>query len=82
MNTQKKYRWKVLHRVLKETTKDKEGFILLPTLMHQKTMHGYPHLPKDPPTFFIMYLTSIYGIQKSEIKLLWRKYKDKINKLL
>ncbi|GAG76048.1 unnamed protein product [marine sediment metagenome] len=41
MNTQKKYRWKVLHRILKETTKDKEGFILLPTLMHQKTMHGY-----------------------------------------
>ena len=40
------------------------------------------HLPKLPPDTFKEYIASVYAIQKSEIKLLWRKYSDKINKLI
>jgi len=84
MNLQKKYRWKVLHRIVKETTFDKEGFIHLPTLIGEgcATFRGYSYLPKDMPSSFFSYLHNIYGLRKNEKNLVWRKYKNKINKLL
>ncbi len=85
MHRQKKYRWKILHRLVKETEIDeKTGSIIIPPVnviapgMFQKRYH----LPKLPPDTFKEYIASVYAIQKSEIKLLWRKYSDKINKLI
>ena len=84
MNQQKKYRWKVLHRIVKETTVDNDGFIHLPTLIGERvdTFRGYPYLPKEMPPSLFSYLHNIYALQKNEKNLLWRKYKDKINKLI
>ena len=84
MNRQKKYRWKVLHRIVKETIIDKEGFIHIPTLIGERvdTFRGHPYLPKDMPRSLFSYLKNIYGLQKNEKYLLWRKYCDKINKLI
>ena len=86
MNKQKKYRWKVLHKIVKETTVDKNGFIHLPTLIGEQggysTFRGYSYLPKDMPPSLFSYLKNIYGLQKNEKYLLWRKYCDKINKLI
>ena len=86
MNRQKKYKWKVLHRLVKETEIDKKtGSIIIPPLNVMQPeiarMKRY-HLPKLPPDTFKEYIASVYAIQKSEIKLLWRKYSDKINKLI
>ena len=84
MNLQKKYRWKVLHKIVKETTIDKEGFIQLPTLIGEvaATFRGYPYLPKEMPLSLFSYLQNIYGLQKNEKNLLWRKYCDKINRYI
>ena len=84
MNLQKKYRWKVLHKIVKETTIDKDGFIQLPTLIGEvaATFRGYPYLPKEMPLSLFSYLQNIYGIQKNEKNLLWRKYCDKINRYI
>ena len=86
MDKQKKYRWKVLHRLVKETEIDeKTGSIIIPPVTVLQAgmarMKRY-HLPTLPPNPFIDYITSVYAIQKSEIKLLWRKYSERINKLL
>ncbi len=84
MNRQKKYKWKVLHRLVKETEIDKKtGSFIIPPVVSEPAiarMKRY-HLPKLPPDTFKEYIASVYAIQKSEIKLLWRKYSDKINKL-
>ena len=84
MHRQKKYRWKILHRLVKETEIDKEtGSFIIPPVVSEPAiarMKRY-HLPKLPPDTFKEYIDSVYAIQKSEIKLLWRKYSDKINKL-
>ena len=84
MNLQKKYRWKVLHKIVKETTIDKDGFIQLPTLIGEvsATFRGYPYLPKEMPRSLFSYLHNIYGLQKNEKNLLWRKYCDKINRYI
>ncbi len=84
MNLQKKYRWKVLHRIVKETTFDKEGFIHLPTFSGyaRATFKGYSYLPKEMPASFFSYLHHIYGLRKNEKNLVWRKYCDKINRYL
>ena len=86
MNRQKKYKWKVLHRLVKETEIDKKtgSFIIPPVNVSEPAiarMKRY-HLPKLPPDTFKEYIDSVYAIQKSEIKLLWRKYTAKINKLI
>ena len=86
MNKQKKYKWKVLHRLVKETEIDEKtgSFIIPPVNVIQPDivrMKRY-HLPTLPPDTFKEYIASVYAIQKSEIKLLWRKYSDKINKLI
>jgi len=85
MHRQKKYRWKILHRLVKETEIDKKtGSIIIPPVNvlqpHIARMKRY-HLPPLAPLNFIEYVISVYAIQKSEIKLLWKKYTDKINKL-
>ena len=84
MNLQKKYRWKVLHRIVKETTIDKDGFIQLPKLIGEgaATFRGYSYLPKEMPRSLFSYLQQIYGLQKNEKNLLWRKYCDKINRYI
>ena len=86
MQRQKKYRWKILHRLVKETEIDeKTGSIIIPPVKvlqpGMARMKRY-HLPKLPPDTFKEYIASVYAIQKSEIKLLWRKYSNKINKLI
>ena len=86
MNKQKKYRWKILHRLVKETEIDeKTGSIIIPpvnTLQPAMARMKRYHLPPIAPLTFIEYVISVYAIQKSEIKLLWKKYTDKINKLI
>ena len=87
MHRQKKYKWKVLHRLVKETEIDKTGGIIIPPVNDVLRQPGTPRmityvLPKLPPHTFKEYIASVYAIQKSEIKLLWRKYSDKINKLI
>ncbi len=84
MNLQKKYRWKVLHKIVKETTIDKDGFIQLPTLIGEvaATFRGYPYLPKEMPVSFFSYLHHIYGLRKDEKNLVWRKYCNKINRYI
>lgn len=86
MHRQKKYKWKVLHRLVKETEIDeKTGSLIIPPVNVMQPRTSYVkryHLPKLPPDTFKEYIASVYAIQKSEIKLLWRKYSDKINKLL
>ena len=83
MKLQKKYRWKVLNRVVKETFIDNDGFIHLPTLIGEAvyTFRGYPspELPKEMPSSLFLYLHNIYGLQKNETNLLWSKYCNKIN---
>jgi hypothetical protein len=85
MNRQKKYKWKVLHRLVKETEIDEKtgSFIIPPVNVGEPAIArmGRYHLPKLPPDTFKEYIASVYAIQKSEIKLLWRKYTAKINKL-
>ena len=86
MHRQKKYRWKILHRLVKETEINKTGGIIIPPVNdvlrppHTARMITYT-LPALAPLTFIEYVISVYGIQKSEIKLLWKKYTAKINKL-
>ena len=86
MDKQKKYRWKILHRLVKETEIDeKTGSIIIPPVNvlqpAMARMKRY-HLPPIAPLTFIEYVISVYAIQNSEIKLLWKKYSDKINKLI
>jgi len=83
MNKQKKYRWKVLHRVVRETIIDNKGFIHLPTLIGDPLpFDAHSYLPKEMPRTLFLYLHNIYGLQKNEKNLFWRKYSDKINKLI
>ena len=58
MNLQKKYRWKVLHKIVKEPTIDKDGFIQLHTLIGEvaASFRVYPYLPKELPLSLFSYL--------------------------
>ena len=68
MKRQKKYRWKVLHRLVKETEIDKKtGSIIIPPVNvlqpAMARMKRY-HLPPIAPLNFIEYVISVYAVKK------------------